>query len=107
VLSEIGVTFQKDGTMAVDSTKLKAAVSSNLSGVAGLFCERDRQHRRIRQADQRGGGQPHLHRRRAQGGFGRHDGLSIKQLDQQFTDMKMRVDAKVDRYRTQFTSSTC
>ncbi|MBY4612062.1 flagellar filament capping protein FliD, partial [Rhizobium sp. 9T] len=37
VLSEIGVTFQKDGTMAVDSAKLKTAVSTNLSGVAGLF----------------------------------------------------------------------
>ncbi len=36
-LSQIGVTFQKDGTLALDSTKLSAAISSNASGIAALF----------------------------------------------------------------------
>lgn len=37
VLSQIGVTFQKDGTLAVDSTKLQSAVTSNFNDIAGLF----------------------------------------------------------------------
>ncbi len=36
-LSQIGVTFQKDGTLAVDSTKLQSAITSNFSNIAGLF----------------------------------------------------------------------
>jgi flagellar hook-associated protein 2 len=37
MMAQIGVTFQADGTMAVDSTKLTAALNSNLSGVQNLF----------------------------------------------------------------------
>ncbi|GBL45625.1 flagellar hook-associated protein FliD [Sulfuriferula multivorans] len=37
LLSQIGVTFQKDGTLAVDSTKLQSALTSNFSDIAGLF----------------------------------------------------------------------
>ncbi|MDP3668539.1 MAG: flagellar filament capping protein FliD [Telluria sp.] len=36
-LSEIGVTMQKDGLLAVDSTKLSTAMSSNFADFAGLF----------------------------------------------------------------------
>ncbi|MBK4738976.1 flagellar filament capping protein FliD [Noviherbaspirillum pedocola] len=36
-LADIGVTFQKDGTLAVDSTKLNAALTSNFNDVASLF----------------------------------------------------------------------
>ncbi|CAG0939919.1 Flagellar hook-associated protein 2 [Gallionellaceae bacterium] len=36
-LSQIGVTFQKDGTLAVDSTKLSAAITSNPTDIAALF----------------------------------------------------------------------
>ena len=36
-LSEVGVSFQKDGTLALDSTKLNKALESNFSDVAGLF----------------------------------------------------------------------
>lgn len=36
-LSEIGVTIQKDGLLAADSTKLSAAIASNFSDFAGLF----------------------------------------------------------------------
>lgn len=36
-LSQIGVTFQKDGTLALDSTKLSAAITSNPTDIAALF----------------------------------------------------------------------
>jgi flagellar hook-associated protein 2 len=36
-LADVGVTFQKDGTLAVDSTKLNKALSSNFKDVASLF----------------------------------------------------------------------
>lgn len=36
-LSQIGVTFQKDGTLAVDNTKLTNAISSSPSDIASLF----------------------------------------------------------------------
>ncbi|OIR08467.1 flagellar hook-associated protein 2 [mine drainage metagenome] len=36
-LTQIGIGFQKDGTLAVDSTKLNAALNTNYQGVANLF----------------------------------------------------------------------
>jgi flagellar hook-associated protein 2 len=36
-LSQIGVTMQKDGTLAVDSSKLSTAISNNFGDLAGLF----------------------------------------------------------------------
>lgn len=36
-LSEIGVTVQKDGSLAADATKLGNAITNNFSDVAGLF----------------------------------------------------------------------
>ncbi len=36
-LTQIGIGFQKDGTLAVDATKLNNALSSNYQGVANLF----------------------------------------------------------------------
>jgi flagellar hook-associated protein 2 len=36
-LSDIGVAFQKDGTLALDSTKLQAALDNDFDGIAGLF----------------------------------------------------------------------
>jgi flagellar hook-associated protein 2 len=36
-LSQIGVTFQRDGTLALDSTKLATVMKSDFSGIAGLF----------------------------------------------------------------------
>lgn len=37
LLSHVGVTLQKDGSLAADSTKLQAAVDNNFSEFAGLF----------------------------------------------------------------------
>ncbi|MDO9052770.1 MAG: flagellar filament capping protein FliD [Gallionella sp.] len=36
-LSQIGVTFQRDGSLAVDSSKLNSAMQSNFNDIAGLF----------------------------------------------------------------------
>lgn len=36
-LEQVGVTFQKDGTLSVDSTKLQNALNTNFGDVAGLF----------------------------------------------------------------------
>ncbi len=36
-LSSIGVSFQKDGSLAIDSTKLQAALTTSYSDVGGLF----------------------------------------------------------------------
>ena len=36
-LSDVGVTFQKDGTLALNQTKLDGAIANNFSGIASLF----------------------------------------------------------------------
>lgn len=36
-LSQIGVSFQKDGSLAVDNTKLQSAINNNFNDIAGLF----------------------------------------------------------------------
>ena len=36
-LSQIGVTFQRDGSLAVDSAKLNSVMQSNFGDIAGLF----------------------------------------------------------------------
>jgi len=36
-LANVGVTFQKDGTLALDTTKLNTAISGNFSGIASLL----------------------------------------------------------------------
>ena len=36
-LSQVGISFQKDGSLAVDSTKLNKAMTDHFSDIAGLF----------------------------------------------------------------------
>jgi flagellar hook-associated protein 2 len=36
-LSQVGISFQKDGSLAVDSTKLNDAITNNFSDIGGLF----------------------------------------------------------------------
>jgi len=36
-LSQIGVAFQRDGSLAVDSTKLQSAITNNFSSISALF----------------------------------------------------------------------
>ncbi|MDM0007972.1 flagellar filament capping protein FliD [Variovorax sp. J22G73] len=100
VLTEIGVAFQKDGTIAIDATKLDKALATNLKGVANLFSSATG----------------------STGGYGKQidalvtdlnngalkiasDGVTstIKQLDTQYDAMQLRVDSTVARYKAQFT----
>ncbi|MEJ7687766.1 MAG: flagellar filament capping protein FliD [Variovorax sp.] len=101
-LSEIGVSFQKDGTMAVDADKLKTALAADMDGVARLFSSET--------ASTAGYGKQLsalVDRATATGGALKTatDGIttSLKQLDDQYTAMQSRVEAKVARYRAQFT----
>jgi flagellar hook-associated protein 2 len=36
-LSQVGISFQKDGSLALDTAKLNSAISSNFNDIAGLF----------------------------------------------------------------------
>lgn len=36
-LSQVGVSFQKDGSLALDSAKLQSAIDNNFSDISGLF----------------------------------------------------------------------
>lgn len=38
-LSQVGVTFQSDGTLALDTAKLNTAITNNFSGIAALFAK--------------------------------------------------------------------
>ncbi|OWY30911.1 flagellar filament capping protein FliD [Herbaspirillum robiniae] len=40
-LSDIGISFQKDGTLALDATKLSTAATNNFAGIANLFSATD------------------------------------------------------------------
>jgi flagellar hook-associated protein 2 len=102
VLNEIGVTFQKDGTLAVDSTKLDKALDTNLAGVSKLFASAsDSTAGYGKQIDalvtdlNKTGGSLKV----------AQDGVTstIKQLDDQYDAMQTRVDATVARYKAQFT----
>jgi len=105
VLSKIGVSFQKDGTLAFDAAKLKAVVAVDPGAVAQLFS---------------GDGTP-----ASAGGIGKQlstllEGFTsktgmisnatsgiqttLKSLDHQFTATQTRVDATVARYKAQFTA---
>lgn len=101
VLTEIGVGFQKDGTLAVDQTKLDKALSTNLEGVSKLFASATgstdgygKQLDKLVDDLTKSGGTLKV----------ATDGITttIKQLDEQYDAMQTRVDATVDRYRKQF-----
>ncbi|MBO9649276.1 MAG: flagellar filament capping protein FliD [Variovorax sp.] len=103
VLNEIGVAFQKDGTLLVDSTKLSASLDSNLEGVSKLFASATgstsgygKQLDSLIDGFTKSGGSLAV----------ATDGVTatIKDLDTQYNAMQARVDATMDRYRTQFTA---
>jgi len=101
VLTEIGISFQKNGTLAVDATKLDKALASNLAGVSKLFASAT--------ASSAGYGKQIdalVTDLNSTGGSLKvaSDGVTetIKQLDQQYNAMQTRVDDTVARYRKQF-----
>lgn len=98
-LSDIGVAFQRDGTLAVDATKLQKSLDTNFSGVTALFSGTDGYATRITAAttDMLG----------AQGLItSRTDGLTtaIKKNATSQDDMNTRLDLTEKRYRAQFSA---
>jgi flagellar hook-associated protein 2 len=100
-LIDIGITFNKDGTMALDSTKLTKALNDNLGGVTEMFS-----------------------RTTGSGGIGKQvndyvdsltktngalktaqDGITktLKDLEDDYDRVEERVNATIDRYKAQFT----
>jgi flagellar hook-associated protein 2 len=101
MLSQIGVSFQKDGTLALDSTKLKTALDSKLAGVANLFS----------------GGAGGFGTRMATlvGGYTDTTGgvltaatkginKTLDSLAKQYSATSERVEATIARYKAQFTA---
>ncbi|MFH0130218.1 flagellar filament capping protein FliD [Variovorax sp. EL159] len=101
VLTEIGVSLQKDGTLSIDQKKLDAAINTNLDGVTRLFATG---------IDSKAGYGKQLTAvitdLTSIGGALKtaSDGVTttLKQLDSQYTAMKEHVDSTVERYRKQF-----
>jgi flagellar hook-associated protein 2 len=99
-LSEIGVSFQRDGSLALNSSDLEAAVGTDFSGVAELFAHDDQGYLfrldtlidRFAQAD----GLIDV----------REDGLNtrIDTTDQRISDMEFRLELREQRLRNQFTA---
>jgi flagellar hook-associated protein 2 len=102
MLSQIGVSFEKDGTLALDSVKLKAALDGKMGGVATLF------------AGTAGvGGYGNSLSTLITGYTDTTGGVltaatkgissSLDALAKQYTATSERVDATVARYKAQFT----
>jgi flagellar hook-associated protein 2 len=102
VLNEIGIAFQKDGTLVVDSTKLDKALDTNLAGVSKLFAS-------ATGSTSGYGKQIDAIVTQVTGTNGSltvaSNGVTatIKKLDEQYDQVQARVDATVARYRAQFT----
>lgn len=101
-LADIGITFQLDGTLAVDSTKLNAAFENPDLDVAGFF---------VGTTDNPGFGKQvadSLGRLIGPGGLitGRSEGLkeSANALVKQADAIKLRLETVEKRYRAQFTA---
>ena len=102
VLTEIGVGFQKDGTLALDSTKLGKAMGADLDGVSRLFASAGGSSAGYgKQIDAL------VDSLTSTGGSLRvaQDGMTsaIKGLDKQYDAMQARVDSTMARYKAQFT----
>jgi flagellar hook-associated protein 2 len=99
-LSQIGVSFQSDGSLALDSTKLSSALDSNYSQVASLFTSStDGYATKLNtlltsMLSTTGSIQT------------KTDGInsSIKRIDNQTDNLNIRLAAIEARYRAQFTA---
>ncbi|MDK3025264.1 flagellar filament capping protein FliD [Cupriavidus taiwanensis] len=100
-LMGIGITFDKDGTMKLDDTKLNKALNENLNGVTAMFSGV--------------GGAAGLGKQASDyvEGLSKTDGAlkvaqdgitdSLKDLEDDYDRVEARVNATVERYKAQFT----
>ncbi|WP_397407950.1 flagellar filament capping protein FliD [Polaromonas sp.] len=101
MMSQIGVAFQKDGTLSIDSTKLSTALGSQMSGVAKLF------------SGTAGVGGYGAQMSSLITGMTDSNGTltaatkgintTLDSLGKQYTATSARIDATVARYKAQFT----
>ncbi len=99
-LADIGVSFQKDGTLSFDSSKLSDAMSSDLTAVADLFSNDDQGYAfRLSSTVETMLGNSGLL-------AAREDGLNarIDDTEAQVAAMQLRLDATEQRLRDQFTA---
>jgi flagellar hook-associated protein 2 len=102
VLSRVGVSFQTDGTMAFDPTKLRSAMAADPAAVSELFAGTG--------ASTGYGNQL----AKLVGGYTGTDGslsnatvgvkATLKSLDQRYAKLSDSVEAKVAHYRAQFNA---
>jgi flagellar hook-associated protein 2 len=101
MLAAIGVSMQKDGTMAIDNKKLDAALKDNLRDVTQLFAGDGTTGgfgRRLSDAVDRMNGET--------GPIGAVTAgieRSMKDVERRYEAMEVRVNATIERYRKQFT----
>jgi flagellar hook-associated protein 2 len=100
-LSHVGVSFQLDGTLALDTGKLTSAVNTNPSGVAALFGNDDGKSGYGNQLSTTITGLTISNGAltAATGGITR----TLKNLSDQYTSTQTRINATIANYRKQFT----
>ena len=102
VLSDVGITFQKDGTLGIDSEKLTAALNSTTKDLGALFASNGTNKGYAYQMEVLVGkitspvGLMAEHTK----GFD----ASVKNIGKQRTTLNTRLDAIEKRYRAQFTA---
>ena len=99
-LAQIGLSFQKDGSLAIDDTKLSKALKDNVSGVTRLFVgegKADGYAKQISTAiDDLNGDKGAL--KLATDGLDK----SLKDLQKDYTKTQDNINANMERYRAQF-----
>ncbi|AVA35765.1 flagellar hook-associated protein 2 [Cupriavidus metallidurans] len=100
-LSQIGISFQNDGTLALDTTKLTSALNSNPGAVAGLFGNTDGVSGYGNQINKLVTGLTSSNGALTTATAGINN--TLKDLSNQYDETQTRVDAVIANYKTQFT----
>lgn len=99
-LSDIGITFQRDGTLKLEKPdKLKSALETNFTGVSNLFSATDGVATRLTKVTEEMLGSKGVFKTRT-------DGLNatIESMDKSQERMELQLAQTEKRYRAQFTA---
>ena len=99
-LTELGVSFQKDGSLTLDSSKLESAINDDLAGVTELFADTDQGYgSRLAST---------ISSALGTGGLisAREEGLNtrINDAEKQIASIQLRLDKTEQRLRNQFSA---
>ncbi|MBB1631979.1 flagellar filament capping protein FliD [Cupriavidus sp. UME77] len=99
-LTQIGISFNADGSMSLDSSKLNTALTTNRTGVAQLFSGTDGKSGYGNQLSSAAAGfvSPTGALTTATNGVN----ATLKSLATQYTDVSAQIDAAVAQYQTEF-----